>query len=89
MLRAGWYAASSSEYELPWLVGIGLISLALNPLPVEAQLVASTTVTPNATVSNTTRVISFKKAPEQWSVSHLPLLEGQTSFIMYRFIFIE
>jgi hypothetical protein len=51
--------------------------------------VASTTVIPSTTVSNTARVISLKKAPEQWSVSKLPLLEGQTTFIMYCFIFMN
>jgi hypothetical protein len=51
--------------------------------------VASTTVTPSTTVSNAARVISFKKAPEQWSVSKLPLLEGETILAIWWVIFIQ
>ena len=68
---------------------IGLISLALKPVPVEEQPVTSTTITPSMTVSNAHRLISFKKAPEQWSVSKLPPLERYADFTMYRFIFIR
>ena len=59
-----------------------LISLALKSVPVEEQPVARTTITPRITVSNMDRLMSLEKAPEQWSVSKLPLLEGQTSFAM-------
>jgi hypothetical protein len=71
---------------------IGLISLALKPVPpvpVEEQPVTSTTIIPSMTVSNAHRLISFKKAPEQWSVSKLPPLERYADFTMYRFILIR
>jgi hypothetical protein len=63
--RAGWYQLSSSEFVACWLFGIGLISLALNPGPVEEQPVASTTATASITAGNAARLMWSKKAPEQ------------------------
>ena len=54
---------------------MGLISLALKSVPVEEKPVARTTITPSMAVSNTDRLISLEKVPEQWSVRKLPLLE--------------
>jgi len=59
-----------------WLLGNGLISLASNPVPVEEQPVARTTVAPSATASNAARSICFAKTPAQWSGSRVALLEG-------------
>jgi hypothetical protein len=58
-------------------------------VPVEEQPVARTTAPPSTTASNAARPMWFKKAPEQWSVSKLPLLEGQINFTMLLFIFIQ
>jgi hypothetical protein len=57
-LRDGWYL-SSSEFVACWLFGIGLISLALNPAPVEEQPAAS------ITAGNAARLMWSQKAPEQ------------------------
>jgi hypothetical protein len=54
------------EFVACWLFGIGLISLALNPTPVEEQPVASTTATASITPGNDARQMWSKKAPEQW-----------------------
>jgi hypothetical protein len=64
----GWYPPSPSEFASCWLVGMRLISLALKPVPVEEQPVASTTITLRMTIRNADRLISFTKAPEQRSV---------------------
>jgi hypothetical protein len=80
-LRDGWYQLSSSEFEACWLVGTGLISLALNPVPVEEHPVASTTMTPSATANNFA-FLMCSKMPEQRSLSNLPLLEGRTALTM-------
>ena len=64
-LSDGWYQFSSSKFAACWLVGTGLISLALILVPVEEQPVARTTVVPRATASNAGRLMWFQKAPEQ------------------------
>jgi hypothetical protein len=64
-LSDGWYQLSSSKFAACWLVGTGLISLALIPVPVEEQPVARTTVVPRATASNAGRLMWSQKAPEQ------------------------
>ena len=64
-LSDGWYQFSSSKFAACWLVGTGLISLALILVPVEEQPVARTTVVPRATTSDAGRLMWFKKAPEQ------------------------
>jgi hypothetical protein len=53
----------------------GTYQSCLKSVPVEEQPVARTTITPSMAVSNTDRLISLEKAPEQWSVRKLPLLE--------------
>jgi hypothetical protein len=63
-LSEGWYQLSSSKFAACWLVGTGLINLALIPVPVEEQLVARTTVVPKATASNASRLVWSQKAPE-------------------------
>src|ERR1700722_12536331 len=64
-LSDGWYQFPSSKFAACWLVGTGLISLALIFVPVEEQPVARTTVVPRATTSNAGRLPGCKKAPEQ------------------------
>jgi len=56
---------ASSEFVACWLFGIGLISLALYPAPVEEQTAASTTATASITAGNAGRLMWCKKAPEQ------------------------
>jgi hypothetical protein len=63
-LRHGWYL-SSSEFVACWLFETGLISLALNPAPVEEQPVASTTPTASITAGNAARLMWSKQGPEQ------------------------
>jgi hypothetical protein len=53
---------SSSKFEACWLLGTGLISLALIPVPVEEQPVARTTIIPRATASNGARLTWSHKA---------------------------
>jgi hypothetical protein len=67
----------------------GLISLSENPLPVEEQPAARTTIAASATASNPARSMRFTKTPEQWSGSKVPLLEGHAVFIKHLFIFIR
>jgi hypothetical protein len=74
---------SSSEFASCGLVRIGVISLALEPVPVEKQPVASTTITLSMTIRNADRAIAFTKAPEQLSVSKLPPLERYAVLTMY------
>ena len=64
-LSDGWYQFSSSKFAACWLVGTGLISLALILVPVEEQPVTRTTVVPRATTSNAGRLMWLQKAPEQ------------------------
>src|ERR1700724_3300112 len=64
-LSEGWYQLSSSKFAACWLVGTGLISLALIPAPVEEQPVARTTVVPRDTASNAARLMWSHQAPEQ------------------------
>jgi hypothetical protein len=64
------------------LFGTGLISNGLNPVPIEEQPVVKTTAIPSTPANNAARPMWFKKAPEQWSVSNLPLLEGQINCAM-------
>jgi hypothetical protein len=44
-----------------WLVGMGVISLALEPVSVEEQPVPSTTITLRVTIRNAYRAIAFTK----------------------------
>jgi hypothetical protein len=72
-----------------WLFGTGLITLAENPVPVEEQPVARTTIAASATASNPARSMRFTETQEQWSGSKVPLLEGLAVFTKYLFIFIR
>jgi hypothetical protein len=56
-LRGGWYQPASSEFA-----GFGLISLALKPVPVEEQPVASIIVAASTASSD---LIRFENSPKQ------------------------
>jgi hypothetical protein len=85
-LRTGWYEPRFSEFEACWFVGMGFISLALNPAPVEEQPVAKTTATERIAADN---LIWFKNLPEQWLQSNLGLPEGHEVLIICWYIFIR
>jgi hypothetical protein len=72
-----------------WLFGTGLITLAENPMPVEEQPVARTTIAASPTASNPARSMRFTETQEQWSGSKVPLREGLAVFTKYLFIFIR
>jgi hypothetical protein len=74
-LRGGWYQLSFSEFATCRLLGIGPISLASNPAPVEEQPVARTTVAPSATASKRNSFDFRRERPAQWSGTRVALLE--------------
>jgi hypothetical protein len=65
------------------------MSLALEPVPVVEQPVASTTSTLKMTIRNADRLTSSTNAPEQRHVSKLPLLERYRVLYLYGVTFIR
>lgn len=75
-LRGGWYKLSSTEFGVHGSVGIGFISLAFSPAPVEEQPVASTTATTRVTAGNAARLMWFNTVPGPRLLSDLELFGG-------------